>query len=201
MFDVPHRLLIDTRQFHPCMRWFMVSILLLTAGCLERAAPAAMDGVSEASDENPQPPGAPDHRPAQEATPEASASDSNASAPSPPPPMHWEAGFTVGADLGTLNDTPCGALSSCDHRSFTLAGTFDLEATLSWGLATNDFDLYLFQDGIEISRDGIDEPGDYPTASQVLVHESLAPGSYELWVVGSLMVKDSYALDAVFATP
>lgn len=119
----------------------------------------------------------------------------------PPPPMHWEGTFTLGADLGRVTHDVCGALSSCDARGFTLDGTYDLEATLTWTLLSNDFDLYLFQDGKMIDRRAFDSITQAPEPRVVLARPGVGPGEYDLVVVGDRMVKDSYDLDAVFSLP
>lgn len=131
------------------------------------------------------------------------ASPGNATSPRPPPPMRWEGGVTFGMEAGGQYATCNGPFHSCDKRSFSIKGTFDVNATLSWGLATNDFDLYLYRDtGAAhefVSDDGINGPNDPATATQELHYADLPPGNYRLYVVPRHAVYDAYELDAVFS--
>jgi hypothetical protein len=121
----------------------------------------------------------------------------NATAPAP---LHWEGTFTAGLDVSNVvTGVPCGPAGTCDFRQFSINGTFDLVATLSWGLPANDLDLYLYEGETEVSRAGINTVGDPPGTTQVLVHPSLPPGDYTFWVVAWNAVQETYELDATFA--
>jgi hypothetical protein len=130
-----------------------------------------------------------------DATPPAQAWSMEAA---PPERMVWSGSFTAGMGAGAVTGNPC-EVASCDLRQFTLDGPFDVEATLTWGLPGNDFDLYLYQDGTEVGRADLDPPEDPQETREVLVHADLPPGDYEFLVVGSTMVADSYTLRADFS--
>lgn len=122
----------------------------------------------------------------------------------PPAPMHWDGQLGQVALPAAGPYSECGVpLTACYSHFFRIDGTFDLVATLSWDLPTNDLDLYLYRivpghDYIEVSRDGVNDRTDLPTTEQVLRHAALAPGDYRLLVVPHHGVKIDYRLDAVF---
>ena len=97
----------------------------------------------------------------------------------------------------------CGVpLTGCDGPIFNVDGTFDLEATLSWDLPTNDLDLFLARwvaprTWEEISRDG-DNDATEPVTTQVLRYDDLPPGDYRLWVAPQHGVEIECELDVVF---
>jgi hypothetical protein len=116
----------------------------------------------------------------------------------PPEGLTWSGSFTAAVGAGDVTGNPCD-LASCDLREFTLEGTFDVEATLTWGQAGNDFDLYLYQDGAEVARADVDAPEDPQETREVLVRAALPPGDYAFLVVGSTMALDTYTLRADFS--
>lgn len=150
----------------------LLSVAFLAAGCLDDQAGAGQPTATDAP-----------FRTAESTLPDR---------------MHWTGQFTVGVGAGAATGNPC-TLASCDLRDFTLDGTHDLEATLTWGLPANDFDLYLYQGETELASAGSLQPGDAPGMSETLVYQDLPPGDYRFMVVGSTMVMDSYELDAVFS--
>lgn len=134
-------------------------------------------------------------------------------------PLHWEADFLVGADPFNFvpastpvgGGSPCSTdVSACRFHDFTVPGnasgneTYLLTATLAWGLAANDLDLYLYQGGTEVSQDGINSIDPFnPTAfvggaQQILRHDA-PPGEYTFWVVIWNGAADAYTLDVAFA--
>lgn len=130
-----------------------------------------------------------------------------------PDPLHWENDVVVGADpfnnlptdpndpTSLTGPPPCSQdVSSCEYYEFTVNGTASLTATLAWGIAANDIDLYLFQGTTEVSRDGINSLGavGVPPTSQVM-HAKVDAGTYTFWVVLWNAAADSYILDVEFA--
>jgi len=122
-----------------------------------------------------------------------------------PAPIH--ATGTIAASADPLNLQPGGAIcttptAQCTRIPFTLNASADVTATLAWGTPANDFDLYIYQDGTQVSNDGINQfppsgPGDVAQTTQVM-HASLDAGSYEFVVVPWNAVQDSWTLDATF---
>ncbi len=136
----------------------------------------------------------------------ADGADPEAQAPATPPePLHWETDIVAGADPFNVAGTfpACSQdVSSCDYYEFTTNGTFGLTATLAWGIAANDLDLYLYQGSDLVSQDGINgipPAASVPATSQVMHVDSLQPGTYTFWVVIWNGAADAYTLDAAFA--
>lgn len=135
----------------------------------------------------------------------------NATAPAP---LHWEADVLVGADPfnnvpdpgnPTANNPPCSQqVSSCEVHEFTVNGTWNLTATLAWGVPANDLDLYLYQGQTQVSNDGINtidpvDPSSIVGATSQVMHVALEPGTYQFWVVVWSGAADHYTLDAAFS--
>lgn len=134
-----------------------------------------------------------------------------------PEPLHWDADVIAGADpfnllpdpndplggnLPECSQAPAGQDVSCHYYEFTVNTTVKLEATLAWGVAANDLDLYLYNGQAFVSNDGINSIGigvpSLPSTTQVMSVDGLAPGTYTFRVVLWNAVADSYTLDAVF---
>ena len=133
--------------------------------------------------------------------------DAAAPAAQVPEPMHWEGEVPVGADpfnVVPVVPGPCSTqASTCFKHEFTVPeGTeVDLEATLAWGLAANDFDLYLYEGDEQLSSDGINAvppAAQVPEPQQVLHYAGLEDGTYAFWVVAWNAVGDAYTLDVTF---
>lgn len=146
----------------------------------------------------------------------ASAEQESTFTPTVPEPLHFEGEVSVGADpFNVVPPAPVGSgmpcsmeVSTCYYHEFTVGedavgnGTVSLTATLAWGLAANDLDLYLYQGEEQLSSDGINSLGaaEPPPTEQVLRHEGLAAGEYSLWVVVWNGAADSYTLDVEFSS-
>lgn len=135
-------------------------------------------------------------------------------ATAPPQPLHWENDVVAGADpynslpidpndpTSLAGPGPCSQqVSSCEYYDFSVNGTFDLVATLAWGVAANDLDLYLYQGDTQVSQDGINgiPPAAGVPATQQAMRASVGPGEYTFWVVLWNAAADSYTLDAEFS--
>lgn len=115
-------------------------------------------------------------------------------APAPPP---VEATGMTAASLDPLNFIglpPCSAPSAqCVDVPFTLADEYDAEATLSWGIAANDFDLYV-----------LDAKGSVVLmAAELSMPESgqatLPAGDYTARIVPWSAAADNWQLEIVFS--
>lgn len=120
--------------------------------------------------------------------------------------MHWEGNpAAIAIEAGPPWAMCQGPLGACDMRPFQIAATFDLEATLSWDLPTNDLDLCLFRhvdsNSTQVSCDGINAASDPAGTSQVLHFPDLPSGDYRFWVVARHGVLVYYELDATFSRP
>lgn len=124
-------------------------------------------------------------------------------------PLHWEGDVTVGAD--PFNFLPVGGgvcsqdVSTCFFHDFVIPGnqSVNLEATLAWGTAGNDFDLYLYQGSTQVSQDGINSidptnPASLTPQTTQVMHHTATAGAYTFWVVVWNAVADSYTLDVTF---
>jgi hypothetical protein len=91
---------------------------------------------------------------------------------------------------------PCSLpTSGCLHHKFDVAAPATMEATLSWGLQANDFDLVLYLDGKEVAADTNPPPG-----TSAKLSAELEPGSYDLVVVPATVSQDTYKLAATFSS-
>jgi hypothetical protein len=200
MFDNPPNLLKFPCKIPGGMRLAVFVAVALFAGCLGNTGPSKnhMDAPTPSAGSAPLPSN-------DVVAPSESASPpkSNASAPIPPGPMHWEGNITVGLEAGGPWATCTGPLESCDKRPFQVNGAFDLDAKLSWDLAANDLDLYLYRhSGIAdelVSSDGINGPIEVSGNNQVLHYPDLPAGDYRLWVSARHAGHVNYRLDAVFS--
>jgi hypothetical protein len=97
---------------------------------------------------------------------------------------------------------PCSSpQSSCSKFPFTLNRTADVRATLDWSMDGYDFDVYLMQDGADVSA-GAGASG--ATSASVASHEEFsvagaAAGDYEIWVSHWLVPQDTYTLVVEFS--
>jgi hypothetical protein len=121
------------------------------------------------------------------------------------------AGSADPANVGTnLASTPCAnPPSACIRYPFKVddaMGTVTYEATLTWGLGGNDFDLYLFKDGKQAAASAngaVNSPlggGNPPATAREHLKGSLEPGSYEIVIDPFSVAQDTYALKVTFAT-
>jgi hypothetical protein len=127
-------------------------------------------------------------------------------------PLHFQGTVSAGADPSNfVPGTPVGGgqpcslpTSTCYKHAFTIpgnaSGNVSLVATLKWSVPANDLDLYLYQDGTQVSMDGINSlpPGGVPAPEQVMHVDGLAPGNYEFWVSVWNGAADAYTLDVTF---
>jgi hypothetical protein len=124
-------------------------------------------------------------------------------------PLHFEGAITAGADPFNMvpaatpvgGAAPCSTeASTCYYHDFSVNASADVTATLAWGVVANDIDLYLYQGGTEVSRDGINDVTADPTpVDNQVMHATVAPGDYTFWVVVWNGAADSYTLDVAFA--
>ena len=93
------------------------------------------------------------------------------------------------------SSAPCTLpTSACVHHKFDANLTVQMEATLSWTLNANDFDLWVFKDGKPLKGDNAAPPG---TSAKLSL--KLEPGSYDLVVDPATVSQDTYKLAATFA--
>lgn len=89
---------------------------------------------------------------------------------------------------------PCeNEASSCYAYPFEALGDVLVDASLTWSLDNNDFDLYLFEDGSEVAS----ATNPAPQTSEVL-SAAVDPGSYEVVVVAWLVGQDTFELSVTF---
>lgn len=126
-----------------------------------------------------------------------SSTNSSTNIPIIPPPI--EETKDVQGSLQPIPDPqandPCALPTvTCYHHKFDVASAVKMEATLSWGVAANDFDLYLYKDGKEFKSDVAPPP-----ATTAKLSEALEVASYDLIVVPASVGQDTYKLSATFA--
>ncbi len=85
--------------------------------------------------------------------------------------------------------------AKCVRYPFEVTSTTSLAADLTWGVASNDFDLYVFSEGAPITSDG----GQTPPGTSERVAIDLDPGAYELVVVPWGVTMDTFTVKAVFS--
>ena len=113
-----------------------------------------------------------------------------------PPPIEDSQQVTGSADpLNFASGVPCETPSSqCFRYPFTLNATAAIDATLTWTVPANDFDLYVFKDGAPFEQDGATPPG-----TEESVQAALDAGEYEVVVVAWGVSQDTFTLSATFA--
>lgn len=93
---------------------------------------------------------------------------------------------------------PCSTPGSqCARYPFTLNESAEVLAFLTWTLAANDFDLYIFAEGAPTSSEGTNAGPSAQTSASVA--EILPPGEYEVVVVPFFVGRDTYTLAVEFA--
>lgn len=137
---------------------------------------------------------------APDSTPTNDASDnSSTSIPIVPPPIEESKDVQGSAQPITLPTTgdPCESPTvQCYHHKFDVASSVKMEASLSWGVPANDFDLYLYKGTAIFKQDNAAPPG-----TTAKLSESLEAASYDLVVVLAAVGQDTYKLSATFAAP
>lgn len=124
----------------------------------------------------------------------------NVSVPPPPPavlPENIYDNNTVIAGADPANTAGLGicsnAASACYSYPFVAEQAVTIQASLSWMLPANDFDLYVrAADGTEVLT-----AGNFATTSES-VSGTLAAGEYEVTVVAWSVVGETYALEVLF---
>lgn len=121
-----------------------------------------------------------------------------------PDEIHDEKAVPAGVDPFNfaMMDICSQSVSTCFRYPFELAegnnSTFApvrVEASLAWMTPANDFDLYLFRDGAQVTSDGATPPGN----SEAISHDIEEPGAYEVIVVAWAVAVDTFTLDVTFA--
>ncbi|GEM_PF-5899241 len=127
-------------------------------------------------------------------SPPGNATNATAMAAALPPAIHETQ--AVQGSVDPPNVPACSqATTQCFHHPFQLNASASINATLTWGLDRNDFDLYLFKGTERVASSN----GGSGTKEEI--GQTLAPGAYDLVVGGTTVAADTYKLDAVFAAP
>lgn len=116
-----------------------------------------------------------------------------------PPPIEATEEVTGSADPVPVTGVmpPCEAPSAqCFRYPFELNATATIAVTLTWEVPANDFDVYIFQDGEQITTT---EGGSSPPGNQEAFELELEAGSYEVVVSAYAVSQDTFVLSATFA--
>lgn len=113
-----------------------------------------------------------------------------------PPPIHEEGDVAAGADpFNNVGLPPCSTpAANCEEFDFTLERSALMDATLTFGEDTSDFDVYIYDEGGAEVASGVQSAG-----IEEAISAELAPGTYTVQIVPWTVANDHWVFDAKFS--
>lgn len=182
---------------HVGLRWIGLALLvgsIFLSGCLDEGTLRNVDDTDGT-----------DGVPARGTSNRAPAAQAQRAVAGPlPPELHESEEVPFGMDVSNqVEGAPCAsALSTCFKYPFSvkrenvIGGLPEADIVLTWTVASNDFDVYLYQGGAEVDRSADSVPG---TSERIQL--PLREGSYEVWVSAWSAAADTFELDLSWSRP